>query len=508
MNKIKSSFVIALILATIGGGSIRSAHAGPSSPAHAAVSAPELAETPTPSPSDEATPSKDKDGKRKKARNGAYEDAKRTYKEFIEKPSSIGIKPTESLYRNVYYKIHSNFVQELSDATIIKGIKAEVKNYLTQAKQPVNLLDKLSDDQTAGDAYEKVQELTKGHGNPDLIGYATIWGLIQSTRDTYSVLMTSDEYDKLKEQLQSKPFSGIGIYIEIDKEHGNELTVVEAIEGGPAAQAGLDGGDQILKVDGKPTHGITIEDAQKLIRGPEGSTVVLQISRKNQLKEVSIKRLTIHTPSVSHQLYDGNVGYIRLRTFGEHTAEELQKVVELLRKEGAQSLILDLRNNGGGYINAAVDVVGEFSPAKTLVVFTVDRATHRKEYLSGNTPGVSMPMVCMVNELSASASEITAGALLDNHTAKIVGDHSFGKGSVQQLYQLEPGFSDSGPHLKLTIARFYTPSGNVIDHKGIEPDVSIDMEPRYVGKAGQDVQLTKSIELLGGRPTLVPEASR
>jgi carboxyl-terminal processing protease len=508
VKKIKSSFVIALVMASMAGSVHRSAAASPAHPTLTTVVATSAA------PGDDETP-RDKDGKRKKARNGDYPtDFKRNYKDLIAKPATMGFQPDESLYRTIYYKIHNNFVAEVPDTAIIKSIKKEVANYLTQAKLSTRSIDSLSDTQTAGDAYQKVQEITKGHGDPSLVGFATIWGLIEATRDNYSVLMTSDEYEKLKEQLQSASFGGIGIYIELDKEHGNQLTVYETVEGAPASKAGIEAGDQLLKVDGKTTQGVTLDAAQTMIRGLKGSDVVLTISRKGTIKDISVTRGEIHTISVSHKLFEGGVGYIRLRAFGADTADEVTKATNELIKEGAKSIILDLRNNGGGYIDAAVGVVGEFSHPESLVVYTIDRSGNHRDYVSGSTPGVTIPMVCMVNEYSASASEITAAALLDHHTAKIVGDHSFGKGSVQQLYALE-GYksgADAGPHLKLTIARFYSPNGDVIDHKGVEPDVTVDMEPKdvwsgKVDKLAGDIQLKKAVEMLGGKPVLVPETA-
>jgi carboxyl-terminal processing protease len=205
----------------------------------------------------------------------------------------------------------------------------------------------------------------------------------------------------------------------------------------------------------------------------------------------------IHTITVTSRMFPGNVGYIRLRAFGQDTGVEIAQAISKLKASGAKGLILDLRNNGGGYIDASVDVVGEFAPNNSLVVYTIDRSGKRKEYRSHHDGGIGVPAVVMINEYSASASEITAGALRDHKLATVVGDHSFGKGSVQQLYNLDLTAQKS-PKLKLTIARFYTPGGSVIDRQGIEPQVMVDMETRYVGKVDKDVQLQKAVELLGG----------
>jgi carboxyl-terminal processing protease len=234
-----------------------------------------------------------------------------------------------------------------------------------------------------------------------------------------------------------------------------------------------------------------------MIRGQEGTPVVLTIERDGQVKEFTVTRARIHTISVSSRMFPGQVGYVRLRSFGADTGSEMEAAIQRLKQQGAKSLILDLRNNGGGYIDASVDVVGEFAPKNSLVVYTVDRNNRRREYRSTDSGGVGLPTVVMINEFSASASEITAGAMRDHKLATLVGDHSFGKGSVQQLYNLDMA-AGKAPRLKLTVARFYTPGGSVIDRQGIEPQVAIDMEPRYVGKVDKDIQLKKAVEMLGG----------
>ncbi len=438
--------------------------------------------------------------KRKKLRNGEVEDVKRSYEELLKKPESLGFISTEALFRNIYFHMRNSFVEEVAEPQLTKGIIAELDNFLTQAKIDKGGLQQLQSVKPV-ETYAKAQEMFKDKVDPNLLGYVVMNGLLDGLKDNYSVIMTPNEWARMEEQLNSKEFGGIGIYIELDRERGNQLTVFEPIEGTPAYKAGLMSGDYVLKIDGKSTKGVTLDMAQTMIRGIEGSDVVLTIERDGQVKDYTVTRGKIHTVSVSSRMFPGQIGYVRLRAFGSSTGAELEAAVAKLKGKGAKGLILDLRNNGGGYIDASVDVVGEFAQRNTLVVYTIDRGNRRREYRSDkNGNGMGLPTVVMINEFSASASEITAGALLDHKLATVVGDHSFGKGSVQQLYNLDMmSGRDKSPKLKLTVARFYTPNGNVIDRKGIEPQVVVDMEPRYVGKVDKDIQLKKAVEMLGGK---------
>ena len=434
--------------------------------------------------------------KRKKARNADVEEVKRSYAELLKNPKSLDFVATDDLYRNIYFHARQSFVQDVPEAQLTAGIIKELENFLTQAKVDTKPLKELESIKPV-EAFSKVQQLFAGKVDSSLLGYATMNGMLEGLKDNYSVLMTPSEWGKMDEQLNSKEFGGIGVYIELDREGGNQLTIFEPIEGTPAYNAGLLSGDKVLKIDGKTTDGVTLDVAQTMIRGEAGTPVVLTVERDKEVKDFKVVRGKIHTITVTNRMFPGNVGYIRLRAFGADTGSEISQAIAKLKAQGAKGLILDLRNNGGGYIDASVDVVGEFAPNNSLVVYTVDRSGKRKEYRSHHEGGLGIPAVVMINEYSASASEITAGALRDHKLATVVGDHSFGKGSVQQLYNLDLTAQKS-PKLKLTIARFYTPGGSVFDKQGIEPQVMVDMETRYVGKVDKDVQLQKAVELLGG----------
>lgn len=416
--------------------------------------------------------------------------AKRDYSAILKDPKLLKFTPNETLFRNVYYYIKKSFVEDISSDELFNGVKDELKDLLEQAKIPTSGLNLLNPDQKV------LPQLVSMYGNKidsGIITFAAIMGMLDALDDRYSILMLPDDYSKLQEQMQATEFGGIGIYIELDKDSDNQLTVFEPIEGAPAYAAGLQSGDRVTKIDNESTKGIDIEAAQTKIRGPVGSKVTLEVKRKGHQAPLVFKitRGNIHVVSVSEKLIDGKIGYLRLRQFGAKTSEELTAALRKLKDQGATAFILDLRNNGGGYIDASVDIVGQFlSKSDGLVVYTIDRSNRRREYRA-TSPGHPVPLVVLINEYSASASEITAGALRDHGLAKLVGHKSFGKGSVQQLYP----FAD-GSALKLTIAKFYTPLGHVINKHGLEPDIKIEMEPRFVGREGKDTQLKKAVEII------------
>lgn len=414
----------------------------------------------------------------------------RNYSAYLKDPNSLGFDPDEAYFRNVYWHIRQSYVQKVDEDALFNSLKAEVANLLKQAKVSPDGLKRLD---KSKNVLTQLMDMYGTKVDKRLLTLAAIYGMLDGLKDPYSVLMTPKEYSKLQEQMQATDFGGIGIYIELDRDNKNQLTIFEPIEGTPAAEAGLEAGDQIIKINGKDTKNITLDMAQAAIRGQEGTNVQLQIRRKGAgLLDFSVTRRMIKVVSVSSHMLPGDIGYIRLRQFGADTSDELQNAIKAMLEQGAKALIVDLRNNGGGYIDAAVGVVGQFTKKGSLVVYTINRSGNRRDYNSNMSgDGLGVPTVLMINEYSASASEITAGALHDHKVATLVGTHSFGKGSVQQLYPFPDGSA-----IKITIARFYSPSGKVIDHKGIEPDVSLKMEPRYVGKEKNDTQLKKAIEVL------------
>src|SRR5208283_3493165 len=269
-------------------------------------------------------------------------------------------------------------------------------------------------------------------------------------------------------------------------------TVIAPIEDTPAYRAGIKAGDKILKIDGESTKNMELESAVAKMRGPKGTSVVLSIMREGwiEAKDFSITRDIIKIKSVKPKIIDSSIGYIKLTQFQESTASYLVAALAALKKEGMTTIILDLRNDPGGLLNSAVDVAAQFLRQKQLVVYIKGRTGEKIEYhTEGENPDYTeIPMIVLVNQGSASASEIVAGALKDWKRAIIIGTQTFGKGSVQSLIPLSDG---SG--LRLTTAKYYTPSGTSIQNVGITPDIVAKLAPAD-GQAIHTVIREKDLE--------------
>ncbi len=315
--------------------------------------------------------------------------------------------------------------------------------------------------------------------NPQKLIYGAIQGML-SNLDPHSSFLKPEDYKEL--QIETKgSFTGIGIEITI---RDGILTVVAPIEGTPAWRAGLKPGDKIIKINGKPTKGMSLVEAVKLLRGPKGTKVTISILRKGwtELKDITLVRDVIPIKSVHYCTIEPGYGYIRITNFQEKTHREVIKALNKLEKENnpMKGLIIDLRNNPGGLLESAVRVADEFLD-HGLIVYTEGRLKQQSLRFEA-TPNARKhpyPIAVLVNEGSASASEIVAGALQDHKRAIIVGTRTFGKGSVQTIIPLPDGSA-----VRLTTAEYFTPNGRSIQAKGIEPDVVVPLlDPKCLKKA-------------------------
>jgi len=302
--------------------------------------------------------------------------------------------------------------------------------------------------------------------------YGALKGMVSSL-DPHSAFMTPDEYKDLQVSTQGQ-FGGVGMTITLKD---GVLTVISPIEDTPAAKAGIEPGDKIIMIDGKPTRDLTLEQDLNMIRGPSGTKVSLTIVREGwkQPKTFELTREIIKIKSVKYDVIDGNYGYIRIIQFQETTNNELQKALDEIHKKtdnNIKGLILDLRNNPGGLLNQAVDVASHFIKSG-LIVYTKGRLPDQqmKFMATGKNVEPDYPIVVLINGGTASASEIVAGALQDHKRAIIVGTPSFGKGSVQTIIPL-----DDGSALRLTTALYYTPNGRSIQAEGIQPNILMHEE--------------------------------
>lgn len=331
----------------------------------------------------------------------------------------------------------------------------------------------------------------------DLIAGA-IKGMVVSL-DPHSSFMTPEAFKELQVETKGE-FGGLGIQIGVKD---TLLTVIAPIEDTPAYRAGIKAGDKIVKIAGELTKSMAITDAVAKMRGPKGSPITLSILREgwSEPKDFTLVRDTIKIKSVKTKMIDSSIGYVKLTQFQEMTSSELSAALKKLSGEGMTSLILDLRNNPGGLLNSSVEVADQFLPAKKLVVYIKSRDGEKTEYLTEGsmTSYTDIPMVVLVNQGSASASEIVAGALKDWSRAIIIGVQTFGKGSVQSLIPLSDG---SG--LRLTTAKYYTPKGISIQSVGIAPDIVVKLEAKD-GKENHTVIRERDLERHLKNETIIKE---
>jgi len=323
----------------------------------------------------------------------------------------------------------------------------------------------------------------------DLI-FGAARGAVESLGDPYSQFFTPQESKKFLEDI-SGSFEGIGAEIGIKDK---VLTIVAPLEGTPAKRAGLMSGDRIIKIDDEATIDMNLEEAIGLIRGPRGSSVVLTILRgqEDEEQEIVVKRDTIKVPIIEWSLRGNNdIAYVEFYSFTENSAEQFSRIAQEIINSSAKKIILDLRANPGGYLDASVEVAGWFIEKGDVVVKEDRGEKDMKEYISqGSAVFQDWPVIVLIDEGSASASEILAGALRDNLGIKLIGKQSFGKGSVQQMEEFSGGSS-----LKITIADWITPSGISITEEGLTPDLSIDLDIDAF-KNGEDSQLNEAIKFL------------
>jgi carboxyl-terminal processing protease len=342
------------------------------------------------------------------------------------------------------------------------------------------------------DAYYKLQKNFIEPAKLDIqkIIYGAISGMTKTLGDPYTSFFDPEQAKRFKQDL-SGSFEGIGIEVGIKKE---QLTVIAPLEGTSAQRAGLRAGDKIIKINNKETSDMTIDEAVSLIRGPKGTEVILTIYRDDwtKTKDFKIIRETIKIPSIKWEVKEGDIAYIRIYQFDQSLSSDFRKAAFEILSSPAKKIVLDLRNNPGGYLEISQEISGWFLENGEVV--TIEDFGKNKEQKVYKTEGTgtfsNYPIVVLINQGTASASEILAGALRDNRKIKLIGEKSFGKGSVQEVIDLR-----DGSFLKITIAKWLTPKGSSISEIGLEPDIKVEMTDKDF-EENKDPQLDKALEVI------------
>lgn len=325
--------------------------------------------------------------------------------------------------------------------------------------------------------------------NPQKEVYGAVSGLVKSLGDPYTVFFPPTENKQFQQDLKGE-FGGIGAELGIRKD---VLTVIAPLKNSPAERAGIKAGDKILKINGDAADALTLEQAVQKIRGEKGTPVKLTITRDSfeTAKEFTIIRDTIVVPIIDTKKLGDGIFYIHLMTFNDASPRAFRNAVQEFRDGGNEKLILDLRGNPGGFLSAAVDIASWFLPTGEIVARERFSGGNEDYYRSNGYRVLErVPVVLLIDQGSASASEILAGALRDIRGVKLIGQKSFGKGSVQELVNLSGGAS-----LKVTIAKWLTPSGKTIEGEGLEPDIKVEVAQKDLA-SGKDSQLDKALEVL------------
>lgn len=332
-----------------------------------------------------------------------------------------------------------------------------------------------------------------GEINDEEMIEGAVKGYVDALGDPYTTYYTKKEMKEIMEETNGN-FVGIGIYMTQDIQK-NAILIIKPIENSPAEKAGILSGDIITKIDDIEYAGDKLEEASNKIRGEEGTKVKLEIYRNGETKTFELTRTKVIVSHITTKILDNNIGYIAISDFEGNCASEFETKYKQLEKQGIKKLIIDIRNNGGGIVDEALKIADMLVEKDATLLITKDKYNKEEVTKATEKPIINMPTVVLMNEYSASASEILAGALKDNEKATLVGTKTYGKGIIQELHQLSDG---SG--LKITISEYYTPKHNAIHKIGITPDVEVNLseeaKKQITIQEKDDTQLQKAIEIL------------
>ncbi len=410
------------------------------------------------------------------------------------------LSPTDAAELSTSYQyLTENFYKKVDPQLVLDSVRSTLLEAMRTAGVKNAALPAMHNAGTPGDIREIDREVeaasreTHKFSSHEL-SYVALDGMMRSVNDRYTVFLTPKEYAGLNEGLDGGDFGGTGIVIQVD-DKTKYITVENVVPDGPADKAGVEQDDLITTIDGVSTKGLGISAASGKLRGKEGTRVTLTIERDGAaVAPITITRAKIHQLSVYEKMLPGKIGYVALTVFGRDTGDELTPALQRLQREGARALVLDLRDNGGGYLEAAVAVSSKFISSGPIVSVE-SRASNVTTLDADDTAIQPLPLAVLVNGYTASASEITSGAIQDSSVGTIIGTKTFGKGVVQTIYPLPDGSA-----IKVTTARYLTPRNRDINHLGITPDIVIGENKRALyGDPAKDDQLTRALDFLNAR---------
>ncbi|MSQ07356.1 MAG: S41 family peptidase [Dehalococcoidia bacterium] len=371
------------------------------------------------------------------------------------------------------------------------GVSCTLRPAALPAKEPDPQLEGLPPEfSRLAEVWELLQKehVTGGKLDADLLSAGAVRGMMLALDDPYASFLDAKQYGVERQDLEGF-FEGIGAQVAM---RDGRVSIIAPLPGTPAERAGIQPGDLILEINGQTTNGLTLLEAVSKIRGPKGTIVELLVFHL-EAKEpvlVSVERAVIKLDSVRLKMLPGGIGHLRISEFSETTNDELKAALEEFRKQQGKGLVLDLRNNPGGLLNSVVDVASQFLDSG-LVLYELDAHGNRDDWkVRSGGRAKDIPTVVIINQFSASASEVLSGALMDHQRATIIGATSFGKGSVNTLRRL-----DDGSGVYFTIAHWYTPKGTLIEGKGITPEIVVETPPTLT----EDAQLARALEALQQR---------
>ncbi|HET9096967.1 MAG TPA: S41 family peptidase [Candidatus Baltobacteraceae bacterium] len=413
-------------------------------------------------------------------------------------PVTIGAapaaNPAEDL-RQSYQLLTTTYYSKVDAQRLLDGARtalaAEASKHGTHLSVPV-FHDTGSMDGNLDEVLTSIKHMqTAAHLSKTQLTYAAIEGMASSLGDRYTTFFNPEEYRQFNSALDPEKISGIGVIVRAD-DVSKYIQAQYVVPGTPAEKAGLQTGDLFTSVDGKSLKGLKADDASTLLRGKPGTVVHVVAMRDGKpLPPMDITRSEVQPPTVIYKMLPQHVGYIYILAFGRDTPDEFSVALDRLEKSDVRAYIIDLRDDGGGYVNSALDISSKFINSNPLLTIE-ERGSHTTTVDSGADALPRKPMAILVNRYTASASEITAGALQDNGIGVLVGEKTFGKGVMQSLTPLPDGAA-----IKITTAHYLTPKNHDINLKGIEPDfVVVENKDARLGELGRDAQLQAAITIL------------